>query len=408
MERRGYLPVVFPVAHGSDEDSGPFCAPIDAKTVDGTPIASCGVTRVAIDVGPLVGARTGIGQFVAHLLDGLQALPDPPELHRYALSLRAALPEGVHRLPYPAAPTLRAWGRIDWPRPRRSLGGAEVVHGTNYVVPPTAAPAIVTVHDCSFVTRPDFVNDTVRAFVPVVQRAVGRGALVHTPSAYVAGEVTTLFGAAPERVRVIPHGPPLRRSPDAPLPAASDVAGGRPYILALATREPRKNLPRLVEAYGLLSAEHPDVALVLVGPDGPDQANVDAAIARLPRAGGVVVRPWMDDAARAAVLAGASVLAVPSYDEGFGLPLLEAMQFDVPVVASRAGALPEVAADAALYADPHDAASLAGALLCALTDDATRARLVAAGRRRVADYSWERTATAFAALYREAAMEGRA
>jgi glycosyltransferase involved in cell wall biosynthesis len=367
------------------------------------------VTRVAIDVGPLVGARTGIGQFVAHLLDGLQALPEPPELHRYALSFRAALPDGVHRLPYPAAPTLRAWGRIDWPRPRRSLGGADVVHGTNYVVPPTGVPTIVTVHDCSFVTHPEFVNDTVRAFVPVVRRAVGRGAFVHTPSAYVAGEVTTLFGADPERIRVIPHGPPLRRSPNGDPSTASEVAGGRPYILALATREPRKNLPRLVEAYGLLFVDHPEVALVLVGPDGPDQANVEAAIARLPgdSRDGVVVRPWMDDAARAGMLAGASVLAVPSHDEGFGLPLLEAMQFDVPVVASRAGALPEVAADAAIYADPLDAASLARALVCALTDDAARARLVAAGRRRVAEYSWERTATAFATLYREAAMERR-
>jgi glycosyltransferase involved in cell wall biosynthesis len=165
-----------------------------------------------------------------------------------------------------------------------------------------------------------------------------------------------------------------------------------------------------VEAYGLVQTAHPDVALVLVGPDGPDQANVEAAIRRLPPPArdGVVIRPWMDDADRAAVLAGAAVLAVPSHDEGFGLPLLEGMQFDVPVVAARAGALPEVAGDAALYADPRDASSLAAALTCALTDDAGRARLIAAGRQRLTNYSWERTAAAFAALYREAAMERRA
>ncbi len=367
------------------------------------------MTRVAIDVGPLVGPRTGIGQFVAHLLEALEATPDGPELHRYTLSFRAALPHGVHRLPYPATLTLRAWGRVDWPRPRRSLGRAEVVHGTNSVLPPTAIPTVVTVHDCCFVTRPEFVNATVRSFVPVVRRAVARGAFVHTPSTYVAEEVATLFGATPDRVRVIPHGPPLRPLAGPTAPAGPELTGGRPYILALATREPRKNLPRLVDAYGLLSADVPDVALVLVGPDGPDQANVEAAIARLPpaRAGGVVVRPWMDDAARAAVLAGAAVLAVPSHDEGFGLPLLEAMEFDVPVVAARAGALPEVAADAAVYADPRDTASLAAALRCALTDDHARSRLVAAGRRRVAEYSWARTATSFAALYREAAMERR-
>jgi glycosyltransferase involved in cell wall biosynthesis len=364
------------------------------------------VTVVAIDVGPLVGPRTGIGQFVAHLIDALDESPDPPDLHRYVLSFRAVLPEGVHRLPYPAGATLRAWGRVDWPRPRRALGRAGVVHGTNYVVPPTPLPAIVTVHDCSFVTRPDFVNDTVRAFVPVVRRAVARGVLVHTPSEYVAGEVRDLFGAAADQVRVIPHGPPLRRS-DAH--HRTTVTDGRPYVLALATREPRKNLPRLVEAYGLVHRDHPDVALVLVGSDGPDQPHVEAAIRRLPAsaAEGVVIRPWMDDADRAAVLAGAALLAVASHDEGFGLPLLEAMQFDVPVVAARAGALPEVAQDAALYADQRDAAALAAALTCGLTDDAVRARLIAAGRQRLTHYSWHQTATAFAGLYREAAMERR-
>jgi len=81
------------------------------------------------------------------------------------------------------------------------------------------------------------------------------------------------------------------------------------------------------------------------------------------------------------------------------------MQFDVPVVAARAGALPEVAADAALYADQRDAAELADALARAASDDALRAELVAAGRRRIADYSWERTAAAFNALYRDAATE---
>ena len=367
------------------------------------------MTVVAIDVGPLVGARTGIGHFVAHLIDALEAQPDPPELHKYVLSFRAALPADVHRLPYPAGATLRAWGRVDWPQPRRSLRPAAVVHGTNYVVPPSKVPSVVTVHDCSFVTRPDFVNDTVRAFVPVVGRAVARGDLVHTPSAFVAGEVRQLFGAAPEQVHVIPHGPPLERRHAPPAKRGQGVTNGRPYILALATREPRKNLPRLVEAFGLVHAEQPDLALVLVGPDGPDQANVESAIRRLPpiAATSVVVRPWMDDDDRAAVLAGAAVLAVPSHDEGFGLPLLEAMQFDVPIVAARAGALPEVAGDAAVYADQRDATALATALASVVSDDALRQRLVAAGRRRLAEYSWERTAAAFTDLYREAAMDGR-
>jgi glycosyltransferase involved in cell wall biosynthesis len=183
---------------------------------------------------------------------------------------------------------------------------------------------------------------------------------------------------------------------------------GRPYVLALGTREPRKNLPRLVEAYGLMASKS-DVALALVGPSGPDDANVRAAIARLPAevARRVHVVDWVSDERRADVLAGAAVLAVPSLDEGFGLPLLEAMQLGVPIVAARAGAIPEVAADAALLVDAHDTSALAGALSTAVTDTAVRDRLVVAGRRRVGDFSWSRSARAFAGLYGEVAMESR-
>jgi glycosyltransferase involved in cell wall biosynthesis len=279
------------------------------------------------------------------------------------------------------------------------------VHGTNYVVPPSGRPSVVTVHDCSFLTRPDLVSATVRSFEPVLRRAIDRGAWVHTPSAYVAAQATELLGA--QRVRVVPHGPPehLISAPTdlAPLPGLE----GRPYVLALGTREPRKNLPRLVEAFGLLHVEHPELALVLVGPDGPDRPNIDAAVSRLPHSAAeqVLLTDWVTDEHRTGVLAQATVLAYPSLDEGFGFPLLEAMQLGVPVVGSAAGAIPEIAADAALLVDPDDAAALAGALAAAIADTAVRDRLVAAGRARLSAFSWARSADAFAALYRDAAMD---
>jgi glycosyltransferase involved in cell wall biosynthesis len=363
------------------------------------------VTSVAIDVGPTLGPTTGVGRFVTHLLDALAALPEPPSLRRYVLSFRARLPEGVQRLPYPAGVTLRAWGRGDRPSARRPLAGADVVHGTNYVVPPSGHPSVVTVHDCSFLTRPQLVNRTVRSFGPVLQRAVDRGAWVHTPSVYVARQAGELLGTA--RVRVIPHGPP---TPPTPLPTVAPLAGldGRPYVLAVGTREPRKNLARLVEAFGLLHADQPDLALVLVGQDGPDRPNIDAAVAALPRAAAeqVLLTDWLSEDQRAGVLARARALAYPSLDEGFGFPLLEAMQAGVPVVAAAAGAIPEVAADGALLVDPHDASALAAALALATTDTEVAARLVAAGRARLAAFSWTKSAEAFAALYGEAAMDG--
>jgi glycosyltransferase involved in cell wall biosynthesis len=363
------------------------------------------MTSVAIDVGPAMGTTTGIGRFVAQLVEALSRLDDPPALQRYVLSFRAALPQGVRRLPFPAGLTLRAWGHGDHPRGRRALGAADVVHGTNYVVPPSGLPSVVTVHDCSFVTHPELANPTVRRFEPVLRRAIGRGAWVHVPSAFVGSQVRELLGT--ESVRVVPHGPPPVGDPSAGRPPLAGL-DGRPYVVAIGTREPRKNLSRLVEAFGLLHGEHPELALVLVGPDGPDRANIDAAIERLPRAavGRVLITDWVSDRHRGQLLANAAVLAYPSLDEGFGFPLLEAMQLGVPVVAADAGAIPEVAGDAALLVSPRDTAGLAAALAAALGDTSLRARLVAAGNVRLDAFSWCRTATALSALYREAAMDG--
>ena len=364
-----------------------------------------GRTTVAVDVGSLIGRPTGVGRFTAELVQALEALPDPPALVRYVLSGRAALPPGVVRLPYPARAALAAWGRADHPRGRRSLRGVDVVHGTNYVVPPTGWPTVVTVHDCSPLTHPERVHPVVRAFVPVLRRAVAAGAWVHTPSLYVAAQVRELLGAT--RVRAIPHGAPrplLAAGAARPLPPALAALDGRSYVLALGTIEPRKNVPRLVAAFGAVADDHPDVALVLAGAAGPDSPAVAAASERLapPVRARVVSTGWIDDATRERLLAGAALLAYPSLDEGFGLPLLEAFAASVPVAAAAAGALPEVAGNAALLVAPTDVDALAGALATVLDDEAVRSRLVAAGHVRLRQYDWAATAAAMVGLYRDA------
>ncbi len=356
---------------------------------------------VAVDAGPLVGPRTGIGRFTAELLGGLDALEDAPAVVRYVLSYRAPLPRGTVRLPYPAALAQQLWQRLEYPRPRRPFAGCEVIHGTNFVVPPSKLAEVVTVHDCSPLDRPDLVDPVVRRFPALIARAVRRGAWVHTPSQYVADQVRERFGTT--RVRAIPHGGPKL----GPAPARRPSLPGlddRPYVLGLGTREPRKNLVRLVQAFGILRAVGHDVGLVLVGKPGSDTARVDAAIAALPASAAerVVLTDFVTDEHLVWLLSHARVLAYPSLDEGFGLPMLEAMGYDVPVVASAAGALPEVAGDAALLVDPLDADALADALARAVADETERTRLLAAGRTRVATYSWPATASAMLELYRQA------
>jgi hypothetical protein len=183
--------------------------------------------RVAIDVTPLIGVRTGVGVALAEIIDALHEIDDPPALVPYALSLRArqhrsALPEGTRFVPLPATVLLRAWTRADAPRIDRWLDGAGVVHATNYLAPPSSKPALVTVYDCSFVRYPELCTPEVRAFEPSLRRAIARGVTVHTSSAFVAEEIDDIFGPglrADGRIVVIPLGVPRVDAP-AKLPTA--------------------------------------------------------------------------------------------------------------------------------------------------------------------------------------------
>jgi glycosyltransferase involved in cell wall biosynthesis len=303
-------------------------------------------------------------------------------------------------LAVPARIALDVWARVSWPRERRALGGVDVVHGTNYVAPPTGRPTVISVHDCSLITHPEWVHPTVRRFVPVMHRLVRAGAWVHTLTSHGAREASALL--ATSRVRAVPPGPP---------PSAAAVAHParpeRPYVLAIATHEPRKNLPRLVAAYGAAQRVQPELALVIAGAFGADTDAINAAIAALSNDALVVLPGWVDAGARADFLAHAVALAYPSLDEGFGFPMLEAMADGVPVMAGTAGAMPEVAGDAAVLVDPYDVDAIADALVRVVSDQTLRRALVDAGGARVTQFSWRRTALELMTLYRDAVAERR-
>ncbi|MEO5679132.1 MAG: glycosyltransferase family 1 protein [Acidimicrobiales bacterium] len=372
--------------------------------------------RVAVDATPLLGHPTGVGTFVAGLLAGLAGRPtgaEPAlEVSAYALSARAwrrlpeVLPTGMRarRGTVPAAVGLRLWPVVPVPRFEWFAGAAEVVHGTGFLVPPTAAGAVVTVHDLTPLRYPELVDGASARYPAAVRAAIRRGALVHTPSRFVADEVVAELGADPDRVVAVAHGaPPAGRGDRA---AGRTRAGADRYVLALGTVEPRKGLADLVRAFGLVADEDADLHLVLAGPDGWGRAAVDAATAGLAPAARRRVRRlgWVEPAPRDDLLAGATVLAYPSRYEGFGLPPLEAMAAGVPVVATDAGALPEVLGGAATLVAVGDLSALAGALAATVAlDQVGRAAVVAAGRARAASFTWAACAEGMAALYARAA-----
>ncbi|MBK5331031.1 MAG: glycosyltransferase family 4 protein [Ilumatobacteraceae bacterium] len=358
--------------------------------------------RVAFDVGPLAGPRTGVGQAVAAMREALGGTDDL-ELVEYITSFRSRPPTGAHRLPLPAVLAHRLWGVVDRPRVDRFLGRPDVVHGTNYVVPPSRVPRVVSVYDCWFLRHPMLAGRAVHQAGRVLGRAISRGATVHTSSASTAAEIADLFPAA--RIAMIPLAavPMPAPSQDPPVPALV----GRPYIAAVGTLERRKNLPILVEAFGLLASERDEILLVLAGADGDDRPAINSAIDRLDPSAAkrVVMTGRIEESARSWLLRNATVLAYPSLDEGFGFPLLDAMQVGVPIVASDRGSIPEVCGSAGLLCDPDDVIALAGNLVSAAFDDNVRTQLLSEAATQLASFSWQRCARDLSSLYRRLAEE---
>ena len=353
--------------------------------------------RVGFDTGPLYGPKTGIGLAVQALHDSLEQRDDI-ELVDYLVSARARPPATTHKFPVPAAFAHRCWAHSSHPRADRWLGGAQLVHGTNYVVPPSRLPRLVTVYDCWFLRQPAHVQPAVHRAGQVLRRAVSAGAMVHTSSVATERAVRELLPNAV--VRTVHLGPLTLPAPPATAPLGLD---GAPFILALGTIERRKNLPLLVAAFGAVAAQHADVRLVLAGGEDDDAAAVHRAVDALgpTLAARVTFTGRVDDPARSWLLHHAAVLAYPSLDEGFGFPLLDAMQAGVPVVASTAGSIPEVAGDAALLSAPDDGDALAANLELALTSQSVRDHLVATGAQQWRRFSWQRCAQEMVALYHD-------
>lgn len=387
--------------------------------MSGTPAGRLDARReprlsVALDATPLLGVQTGVGVFCREAMAAM-ALKPSLDVTAFAISwrrrhmLEGKVPPGARIVgrAMPARPLHLSWRHTGFPDLSYFVDRTDVVHGTNFVVPPARRSArVVTVHDMTTVRYPEMCENATLRFPGLVRRAVAEGAWVHTPSKYVADEVIAEFDVDPERVRAVHHGaPPIRASYRRKPPASLGVTGR--YVLSIGTAEPRKDLPGLVTAFDEIAESVPDVSLVLAGQAGWGSRAVDSAIASMKKtARDRVVRPgYVDDLD--ALVAGASLLAYPSLYEGFGLPPLEAMSAGVPVVTTTAGALVEVVGDAALTVEPRDTAAFAEAMLGVLTDAALHAALVTRGRERAAMFTWEKCADGLESLYAEAVKSPR-
>ncbi len=262
-------------------------------------------------------------------------------------------------------------------------------------------PLVVTVHDLSFALYPETFRPLQRLYQAVLARWTARHAdRVIAVSESTRADLARLFGVAAERVTVVPNGVDAAYRP---LPAEVVEAFRREkglperFLLCVGTMEPRKNLPRLLEALARVPEAPP---LVVCGGKGWYYDTIYAAIERLGLASRVRLAGFIPQAELPLWYNAATWFVYPSLYEGFGLPALEALACGTPAIVSRTSSLPEVVGDAALLIDPLDVQALAATLARALQDAELAAGLRAAGPRRAAEFSWSRTAERTAAVYR--------
>ncbi len=366
---------------------------------------------MALDASAIPSQPVGAGTYVVELVRVLAGPDAPPDLALTVLARkgdgdrwRRLAPSAVVIDSVPASrPGRLAYEQAGMPRLLRLA--CELHHGPHYTMPlRSPVPSVVTVHDLTFFDHPEWHEPPkVRLFRAAIRLAARRAAALVCVSGATAERLQELVRPHCP-VHVVPHGIDHDRFHPRSSPEDAGVLRrlglAEPFVLHLGTIEPRKNLPVLVDAFTSLAETQRSLTLVVAGMPGWGVEPFRQAMAASRHRDRIVELGYVSAGDVPALLRRAAVVAYPSSEEGFGLPVLEALACGTPVVTSAGTVMAEVAAGAALLAPAGDAPALAEALAGALAADEVRraAGIAVAGR-----YSWQASAAAHAAIYREAA-----
>jgi glycosyltransferase involved in cell wall biosynthesis len=370
-------------------------------------VPSAGV-RILVDYRPALRERTGVGEYVHQMVRAYTSLSAAGSdevclftsswKDRPAPGLAEELQASVVDRRVPVKVLNYAWHRLGMPPVEWLAGSADIVHSAHpLLIPARKAAQVIMIHDLFFLDAPERTRAEIRRdYASLAPAHARRAHAILTPSHYTAARIERDLGIAPERIYVCPPGRPTWEG------GVAEGAWREGDVLFIGTLEPRKNVGALLEAYKILLAQgkQPPV-LRLIGRATPEAAGWLEEIAKPPLAGTVVHTGYVGADERERLFREARMLVLPSLDEGFGLPVLEAMSAGVPVIASNRGSLPEVLGGAGMLIEPEDHEGLAASILL-LLDREVATGLAKRGLARAQEFSWGRTAATIRQMYLDA------
>jgi glycosyltransferase involved in cell wall biosynthesis len=381
--------------------------------------------KIVIDATPIAPKPSGVGFYVASLIDALAALQSQEDF----------------QLGIAYQPGFKNWLRGRWEFPNCLKEHPElyflplpvrvsnllldkfpsffplyfepyfkfptIIHGTNYnVYPYQKSLKVMSLYDLTFIKYPNYINSVVETYTERVKRCLKWTDLVVTISESSKKDIVEYLSVEPDRIYVTPLA--SRYSPNylsldskEKLKQLINYDFSKPYILFVSTIEPRKNINAIISAFNYLKEKSKiEHQLILIGQKGWHHHPIFEAIAASSWNSQVHHLNYLSDELVALFYSQADVFVYPSHYEGFGLPVLEAMTLGAPVITSNTSSLPEVAGDAALLVDPNEPTQLAEAILKVISDCQLRSQLIHKGQERAKLYSWERTAQETLKAYR--------
>ena len=290
-----------------------------------------------------------------------------------------------------------AWFEYSVPAALQKYEADIFISPDGYLSLKTSVPSLAVIHDINFHHRPEdlpyLTRIFYRNFFPLYAK---KSEIIVTVSEYSKQDICKSYDIPPQKIHVVSNGAnPLFRplSRDEILKVRDTYTGGNPYFVFIGNLHPRKNVPRLLQAYDLFREKVTrDYRMVIVGEKMFMTAEIERVLRQMKNAREIVFTGWLDPKSLFSVTGGATALTFVPLFEGFGIPIIEAMYCDTPVLASNVTSLPEVAGNAAIYADPYDVQSIAEQMIQIATDENLRKDLIEKGRIRRQNFSWDKTA----------------